>query len=136
MASAAAATLAALPATRRRAVLAVDVAFGGATLAASAAAWHRPEPLTALATVILALVACVAAGASVPRVTDREGEGRSDGAFVDMTSFLFVLTALLLPPELVPLVCLPSFVVDRVWARRPVYAVVLNAAVLTWVAQT
>jgi diguanylate cyclase (GGDEF)-like protein len=135
MVSAAAATLAALPPARRRAVIAVDVVFGGATAAATFAGWHRPNAGEALGAAVLAVVSCVAAAASVPRVTDRDREGRSDGAFVDMTSFFFVLTALLLPPELVPLVCLPSFVVDRVWARRPLYAVILNAAVLTWVAQ-
>ena len=136
MASAAAATLAALPAARRRTVLAVVVAFGGATLVVTVIGWQPPDLLTALATAVLALVSCLAAAASAPRVTDRDSEGRSDGATVDMTSFFFVLIALLLPPALVPFVCLPSFAVDRVWARRPLYAVVLNAAVLTWVAQT
>ncbi len=136
MASAAAATLAALPAVRRRTVLAVVVAFGGATLVVTLIGWQPPDLLTALATAVLAVVSCLAAAASAPRVTDRDSEGRSDGATVDMTSFVFVLVALLLPPALVPFVCLPSFAVDRVWARRPLYAVVLNAAVLTWVAQT
>jgi hypothetical protein len=36
-----------------------------------------------------------------------------------------------LPVPLVPLACLPSFAVDRLWARRPLVAVVLNALVLT-----
>jgi diguanylate cyclase (GGDEF)-like protein len=36
-----------------------------------------------------------------------------------------------LPVPLVPLACLPSFAVDRLCARRPLVAVVLNALVLT-----
>ena len=130
-AGAAPTVLAVLPPHRLRAVLATDVACGLLLVVAVGVSWRpftHAELVTALA---LAVAAALAAQAVVPWISGGDLDGSAGGQVIDLSSLVFVLAALLVPLSLVPLVCLPSFVLDRVVARRPLFAVVLNALALT-----
>ena len=126
--------LAALPTARRTATLLTDGVCALVLVIVTTATWRTPSQGELLAAVVLGVGSCVAARAVVPWVsgTDRNG---SAGTVVDLSGLVFAVAALLLPVGLVPLAVLPGFAVDYFWARRRLFAVVLNALVLTAVSQ-
>ena len=129
------ADLGAVPRRRRSALLATDAVLAAALTWMTAAHLRPPPPEAVPTAVVLALAGVVAAFMAVPRVTTRDRDGSSSGTVIDMSGLFSTVAALVLPVVLVPLAVLPSFAVDRWWARRPLYAVVVNALVYCAVAQ-
>jgi len=128
-------TLADLPVGRRRALSAV---VAGSVLIILFVAATAPGPVDRNAVLLASLLAgaaCVAALGGVPWVSRDDRDGARLGTVVDMTDLVFRVVALLVPPALAPLAVMPSFVVDRVWARRPLFAVVTNAVVISLIVQ-
>ncbi len=126
--------LAALPPGRRTGTLLVDGVCGTVLVVVTVATWQVPSRGALLGAVALAAASCLAARVVVPWVSGRDRAGTA-GTVVDMSGLVLALAALLLPVALVPLACLPGFAVDYFWARRRLFAVVLNALVLTAVTQ-
>ncbi|HYY10322.1 MAG TPA: GGDEF domain-containing protein [Kineosporiaceae bacterium] len=126
--------LVALPPARRTAVLATDAAAALGIVVVTLASWRAPSAADLQATLALAVAGSLAARAVVPWVSGRDRHGAA-GTVVDLSGFVLALAALLLPVALVPLAVLPSFAGDYLWARRRLFAVVLNALVLTGVTQ-
>jgi two-component system, cell cycle response regulator len=110
-------TLAELPRPRHDALLAAAAVSVAVILGLTAMSWR---PLTAaelVGTALLAVAGCVCA-----RV-------------VGLSSLVLLLAALLSPASLIPLVCLPTVAVERLDAKRPLFAVGLDALALTAVTQ-
>ncbi|MGZ4611830.1 MAG: GGDEF domain-containing protein [Kineosporiaceae bacterium] len=128
-------TLADVTGGRRAALMAVDAVAAAVILVLTVTGWQPPTQRDLLGTAVLAVAACVSTRAVVPWVTGRDRDGSSLGTVVDLSSLVLLLSALLSPTALIPLVCLPSFAVDYFWARRPLFAVVLNAVALTALTQ-
>jgi diguanylate cyclase (GGDEF)-like protein len=127
-------TFAALPGPRRDALLATEAFSATVILVLTVIRWHPPSRGELAGTAVLALAACVCARVVVPWVSARDRDGTTLGTVVDLSSLVFLLAALLAPSSLIPLACLPSFAVD-VWAKRPLFAVALNALALTAITQ-
>ncbi len=126
--------LAALPPARRRGTLLTDAVCGSVLVVVTVATWQPPSQAALLGAGVLAAASCLAARVVVPWVSGRDRAGAA-GTVVDMSGLVLALAALLVPVALVPLACLPGFAVDYFWARRRLFAVVLNALVLTAVTQ-
>ncbi len=126
--------LSALPRARLAAVLLTDAVALLVVVVLTARSWESPPRADLVTAVLLADGCCLAARAVVPWVSGRDRHG-SAGTVVDLSGFVLALAALLLPVALVPLAALPGFAVDYLWARRRLFAVLLNAAVLTAVTQ-
>jgi len=128
-------TLADLPPGRRRALRAVVAGSVLTMLFVASTAPGRVDRNAVLLASVLAVAACVAALGGVPWVSRDDRDGARLGTVVDMTDLVFRVVALLVPPALAPLAVMPSFAVDRVWARRPLFAVVTNAVVISLIVQ-
>ena len=120
---------------RRTALVTTELATAVVILTLTFSSWQSPDRAEVGAALLLAAAAGLLTRAVVPWVSDDDPDGTGRGTVVDLSAVALLLGALLLPVPLVPLACLPSFAVDRLWARRPLVAVVLNALVLTAVAQ-
>jgi diguanylate cyclase (GGDEF)-like protein len=128
-------TFAELPGPRRDALLATEAVSVALILVLTAIRPHPPGRAELAGTAVLAVAACVCTRAAVPWVSSRDREGTTPGTVVDLSSLVLVLTALLLPTSLILLACLPGFAVGYLWAKRPPFAVVLNALALTAITQ-
>lgn len=126
---------------RRVALVCAEVAAVAVLVGITAGRWRTPGVRELAATLALAAAAAALTQATVPwagavpGVGDRGGEGTDSGLVVDLSGLALLVAALVLPVALVPVACLPSFAVDRVQGRRPLFAVVLNALVLTALTQ-
>jgi len=128
-------TLADVTGPRRAALVTVEAVGAAVILALTVTRWQPATPRELVGTAALAAAACLSTPAVVPRAKGHDRDGAALGTVVDLSSVVLLLAALLSPTALIPLVCLPSLAVDRLRARRPLFAVVLAAVALTAVTQ-
>jgi diguanylate cyclase (GGDEF)-like protein len=112
--------------TQRLSLLAISAC--AVVVAAAAFSGARPTGAQWLGYVVLASLGALGALDVVSFLAPKDDSPRTRGIEIDITDIFFVAAVLLLPLPLVALVSAPSFVVEQIRYRRPLYRLVANAA--------
>jgi diguanylate cyclase (GGDEF)-like protein len=128
-----------LPGPRRDALLASEAISAAVLVGVTVSRWHAPTRGQLLGAAALAVAAVLAAYVVVPRIggtaPDDVVAGSPLGGVADLSGLVLLLAALLTPPSLIPLVCLPMVAAGYIAAKQPRLAVVLHGLALTAVTQ-